>query len=217
MFKGVIFDMDGVIIDSSGVHYGNWNSIFETRFNITLPKDEFASRFGESARHFTQYFIDKYNLGVTYEELFALIEANFHKLKHQIKLKPGIKELLPALRQKYKIALATGANMTAALHTVNYFNLSFDYIISGDMVKRAKPDPEIFLIAAKKLGLKPSECVVIEDAIMGVKAAKSAGMAVIWIPDEWTMNQENNIADLKLNSITELNDSVFQKLEDKNG
>ena len=79
-------------------------------------------------------------------------------------------------------------------------------------MQRAKPDPEIFLKAAGKLNLKPDECVVIEDALHGVKAAKNAGIPVILIPDGFTKQQAYENADLQLNSIIELNDQVLSKL-----
>ena len=120
------------------------------------------------------------------------------------------------LKKDYKIALATGANKEAALYTITNFGLEFyfDYVIAGNEVKRAKPDPEIFLKAAEGFSLKPEECVVIEDAIMGIKAAKKAGIAVIVIPDKLTMHQKNGIADMKLNSISELSAETLSRLYD---
>jgi HAD superfamily hydrolase (TIGR01509 family) len=214
MIKGIIFDMDGVIIDSNHIHYENWNSVFEKRFSVTIPKDEFASRLGESAKHFTEYFINRFKLNVTFEELSAELIGAYRDNSHKIILKAGIKEALPRLKDKYRIALATGANKEMAMHTVATFEIAdyFDFIIAGNEVKRAKPDPEIFLKAAEVIGLKPEECVVIEDAYLGIKAAKAAGMKVISIPDELTKYQDHRIADLRLSSISQLTEDVLDRL-----
>ena len=88
----------------------------------------------------------------------------------------------------------------------------FPYIITADHVSNAKPDPEIFLKAAEMLNLMPRECVVVEDAILGIQAAKNAGMYVISIPNEFTEYQDHSIADLRLNSITQLNNNILKNL-----
>ncbi|MEM4397365.1 MAG: HAD family phosphatase [Candidatus Woesearchaeota archaeon] len=209
MIKGIIFDMDGVIIDSNSFHYENWNNVFKEKFNIGISKDEFASRLGESAIHFTEFFVKKYEIDkkykITAEMLLPEIIEKYKDISH-LKLKEGIKEKLPELKKKYKIALATGANKEWALQVLNHFNIKsyFDFIISGNEVKRAKPEPEIFIKAAKGLNLKPNECVVIEDAELGIIAAKKAGCFVISIPDEMTKKQNHELADLKIASIKKL-------------
>ncbi|MEM3373896.1 MAG: HAD family phosphatase [Candidatus Woesearchaeota archaeon] len=217
MIKGIIFDMDGVIIDSNTFHYYNWNSVFKKKFNIEISKEDFASRLGESAIHFTEFFIKKYNLdkeyNITAEKLLPEIIEKYKNINH-LKLKTGIKEKLPLFKKNYKIALATGANKDWAIQVLEHFEIKnyFDYIIAGNEVKRAKPEPEIFIRAAHGLNLDTSQCIVIEDAELGIIAAKKAGCFVIAIPDDLTKNQNHNLADLKLNSINELNNEILQKL-----
>ncbi len=214
MIKGIIFDMDGVIIDSNSMHFENWSNVFKKRFDIKLKKEEFASRLGESAKDFTQYFLDKYNLDLKIEEVLPDIMDNYHKNTHKLKLKKGIKEALVKFKKKYKIALATGANKDWALQIVTTFGISdyFDYIIAGNEVKKAKPEPEIFLKAAEVLNLKPEECIVIEDANLGLTAAKAAGMYAVSIPDDLTKLQDHSMADVHLNSISDLNDNIIKNL-----
>jgi HAD superfamily hydrolase (TIGR01509 family) len=214
MIKGIIFDMDGVLIDSNSICYDVWNEVFERRFNITLDKKEFASHLGESSKHFTEFFLKRYNLNYRYEDLNAELNNNFIKNRKRIKLKKGIREALQKFKKKYKIALATGADKEDALYTVTTFGISdyFDYIIAGNEVKIAKPNPEIFIKAAEVLKLKPEECVVIEDANLGITAAKRAGMKVIVIPDALTKFQNHSMADIHLKSISELNDKILKKL-----
>lgn len=213
MIKGIIFDMDGVIIDSNSFHYENWNYVFKNKFNVEISKKEFASRLGESAIHFTEYFINKYNLKIPAEVLLPDILERYKQIE-KLNLKEGIKESLLNFNKIYKIALATGANREWAEKILNHFKIRdyFDFIIAGNEVKRAKPEPEIFIKAAQGLNLNPNECVVIEDAELGIIAAKKAGCFVISIPDELTKNQDHSLADIKLNSIKELDDKILNSL-----
>ena len=214
MIKAIIFDMDGVLIDSNSICYDVWNEVFERRFNITLDKKEFASHLGESSKHFTEFFLKKYNLKCEYEDLNEELNTTFVENRKRINLKKGIKEVLQKFKKKYKIALATGADKEDALYTVTTFGITdyFDYIIAGNEVKIAKPNPEIFIKAAEVLNLKPEECVVIEDANLGIRAAKAAGMFVISIPDELTKSQDHSMANIHLKSISELDNKLLKKL-----
>jgi HAD superfamily hydrolase (TIGR01509 family) len=214
MIKGIIFDMDGVIIDSNHIHYENWSDVFRKRFNKTIPVKEFAEHLGESPKEFTENMIRIAGVDSSYEELFGLVRENYRRLRSKIILKKGIKEVLPILKKKYRIALATGAGKENAIDTMETFGIGdyFDYIVAGDEVKRAKPDPEIFLKAAKMLGLEPFECIVIEDAKMGIIAAKNAGMKVISIPDDLTKHQDHGLADLNIDSISGLTAGIIAKL-----
>jgi beta-phosphoglucomutase len=129
----------------------------------------------------------------------------FHELKHKITIKPGLIDLLKKLNG-YKIALATGAMQETADENLKRFNITnyFDFVIGGDQVKEAKPNPEIFLKAAEYFNVKATECVVVEDAILGMEAAKSCGMKVIALEDEFTKYQDHSIADAKIEKLSEL-------------
>jgi HAD superfamily hydrolase (TIGR01509 family) len=214
MIKGIIFDMDGVILDSNHIHYENWNGFFRRNFFITLDKKDFGMQLGKSAKHFGEYFIEKYNVAKTFEEVFPEIREGYSKLNSKIILKEGVVETLNRLKRKYKLALATGANKDFAVEMLTHLKVIsyFSFIIGGDEVTAAKPEPEIFLKAAEGLHLAPDECVVVEDAVLGIMAAKKAGMKAISIPDEFTKYQYHKIADAKLRSIKDVNSDLLKKL-----
>ena len=215
MIKGIIFDMDGVIVDSHDIYYENWNGLFEKKFHVTIPKKDFASHLGESAKHFTEVFLNKNNIKADPEKLLKEIMENHNKLKYKVTLKPGAVETLTRLKKNYKIALATGALKEMALDYLTRLNIKeyFDFIIAGDEVKRAKPEPEIFIKAAHGLKLKPEECIVVEDAKLGLLAAKKANMYAISIQDPYTKHQDHSMADLQLNKISELNHDIIRRIE----
>ncbi len=209
--------MDGVVIDSNHIHLENWNGVFKKRFNKNISEKKFAEHLGESPKEFTGNMLKIAGINSSYDDIYPIIKENYLKLKYKIKLKQGLVEILKKLKRRYKIALATGAAKENAIDTLNSFGISdyFDCIVGGDEVKRAKPDPEIFIKAAKMLKLQPAECAVIEDAKMGIIAAKEAGTFAISIPDNLTRHQDHGKADLHLKSIAELNDELLDKIGNK--
>jgi len=121
---------------------------------------------------------------------------------------PGVADLIRKLhKNKYVLAIASSSERAVVgnlLRHVGVFDY-FEHIISAEDVKRGKPNPGIFLAASKRMGLKPRECVVIEDASIGMKAAKKAGMTSIIIPNAHTYNENFDRADLIVKSAKELN------------
>ncbi len=215
MIKGIIFDMDGVIVESHDIYYENWNGVFEKNFNVTISKKDFATHLGESAKHFTEVFLNKNGIKADSKKILKEILESHDKLKYKVTLKPGAKETLSKLKKNYKIALATGALKEMALDYLIRLNIKeyFDFVIAGDEVKRAKPEPEIFLKAARGLKLEPEECIVVEDAKLGLLAAKKANMYTISIQDPYTKHQDHSMADLQLQKISELNQDIIRRME----
>jgi len=207
MIKGVIFDMDGVVIDSNHIHYEYWNSVFESECQITIPKDDFARQLGRNPKDFVGYFKKVYDVD---DRIIKKIEEKYKGFKHRIVLKPGFKTIIKELHGKYKIALATGAARVNAIEHLERLGIMdyFDFIIGGDEVHEAKPHPEIFQKAASGLYLPPQDCVVIEDAELGIMAAIDAGIKVIAVYDDLTKDQDHSIADVKIESIHELIDTI---------
>lgn len=180
--KAVIWDMDGTIADTAPYHLNAWQQAFQKR-GVDFTEDDFRHNFGQ--RNDT---IIKNALGaaISQSETGAIArkkEETFRKLIRQnIRPLPGAIKLMNSLREHgFKIALASSAPienirlLTQGLGIDNHFQT----IVSGRDVTEGKPSPQGFLLAAQKLGVAPENCVVIEDAIAGVTAAKRAGMHCI--------------------------------------
>lgn len=214
MIKGIIFDMDGVVIDSNHLHYDNWNSYFEKNFGVTIPKEEFAYHLGESTKDFSNYFLKAYDVKIDFDEFRKVMVDRYFKRALTMELKDGFKETLAKLSEDYKIALATGADLEHANHTLDKFGIRkyFQFITAGDLVKKAKPEPEIFLMAAGGLGLKPEDCIVVEDAYLGLQAAKRAGMKCVMVYDDLTASQDHSMSDIKLPTIRKLTKELIDSL-----
>ncbi len=182
--KAVIFDMDGVIVDSEPIFEQHFRS-FLIKIGISQPELMSINLKGVGARTTSALLIETFKLEYEVEELVILSrEGYLEYLKSLEKLPtiPGVAALIKQLNSNgYRLALASSASAKRIDLFLTKLRLKkyFPVVVCGDDVRQGKPAPDIFLLAAQKLGLQPKDCVVIEDAENGVLAAKSAGMKCI--------------------------------------
>lgn len=191
--KAVIFDMDGVILDSETVSWRTWEIAAEEKGLKDIAVAN--SRCMGTNRNDT-YAILKEIYGQAFDaEKF--LERTF-QLFYEIEEKDGIpampqaKQALEYLSKKYTLALASSTKQEAVyrqLKAIDVFRF-FKTITTGDMVKHSKPDPEIYLKACQSLGLKPEECAAVEDSPNGIRSAYEAGLKAIMVPDKIQPNEE---------------------------
>lgn len=185
--KGAIFDMDGLLIDTEKLYLRYWKQS-AADFGYDM-RDEHVYAIRSLAR---KYSIPK--LKGFFGEDFPTEEVrahrteliNAHIAEHGIDLKKGLFELLDYLRDKgVRLAVATATPRERTLKYLEKIGAAdrFDAVVCGDMVTSGKPDPEIYLTAARELGLPPENCAAFEDSPNGLKAARAAGCQVIMIPD----------------------------------
>lgn len=184
MSKAVIWDMDGVIADTAPYHFKAWQEVFQKR-DVNFTEEDFRRNFGQRNDTIIRNVLGE---GLSPSEIDAIAdekEIDFRqRVSQHIKPLPGAIKLLKSLgKHGFKIALASSAPIenirlvTQGLGINNYFYS----IVSGWDVTEGKPNPQVFLLAAKKLGVKPKNCIVIEDAVAGITAAKRAGMRCLAI------------------------------------
>lgn len=178
---GVIFDMDGVLVDSAGAHLQSWQRLAEELGQDVSP-EQFARTFGRQNRDIIPLVFGEASeprireLGDRKETLYRDL------VREHPPIMPGAIELVRSLADTgARLAVGSSApraNIDLILSAMNVQD-AMNAIVGGDDVTRGKPSPDVFLLAAERLGLKPTRCVVIEDAPVGVSAAKRAGMACI--------------------------------------
>jgi beta-phosphoglucomutase len=179
---GVIFDIDGVLLDSYKIHYECWRSIAE-KHSITVTEKEFASLFGRRGNEIVRE--------IWGEDLPAEQVATIHHRKQALyreNLKGNFPEMDGAIQliddlavEGFVLGIGSSAppeNVEMSLKGLNRTN-SFKAVVTGSDVTRGKPDPQVFLLAAQRLGVEPSDCAVIEDAPAGIAAALAGGMTAI--------------------------------------
>ena len=205
--KSIIFDMDGVIFDTELVYLEIWSKVFE-KYGYKLQKEVYAEVLGTGRENVKKVFLNNYGNELPIDKMYREKDEDLEKAVDKgIPLKQGAYEILSYLKNNnYKIALATSASKERALKQLRYADIEkfFDVIVSRDDVKETKPNPDIFLKAAKKLNVNPNECIVIEDSSAGIKAAFNAGMAGIHVVD--LKEPDNEIIRNCYKSFNNLND-----------
>lgn len=206
--KAVIFDMDGVIIDSEPL----WRRAMIQSFNeIGIPFSEEECRLTTGLRFIevAEYWFTRHRIEhmTVFEFDHKVISHLCELIKAEGKLMQGVEEVLVYLkREGFKIALGTSSSTLLMNTVVDELGIRpyFDTVCSAEHLEFGKPHPEVFINCAKELKVKPVECLVIEDSVNGVIAAKAAQMKVLAVPEDINHNNPKfAIADYKLNSLKE--------------
>lgn len=209
MLKAILFDMDGVIIDSEPLHARAAIEAFQ-RFGISITTDFCYSFIGSTAKHMIEVIKEKWQLPFSLETLIcANEEAKKELLEREggYPIIPGIRELMEALhREGYQIAIASSSPLSDISETVKRLKLGafLQKTVSGMQVPNPKPAPDIFLCAADALGVLPSECLVIEDSSNGLRAAKAAGMTGLAFRNPNSGCQNLSMADYVIEGFEEI-------------
>lgn len=187
-FKGVVFDMDGVVIDTEKLVLDCWN---ETGMKHGLPdmSDVLKQCIGLNSKDTDDLIMA--NFGDQIEDLELLRSERRELVKRcveegKVLSKPHIPELLAYLKENgYKTALATSTSRRSAVHELDILDLTrfFDVIVTGDEINNGKPAPDIFLKACEKLGEDPSSLIGVEDSYNGIRSCHSAGLYTVMVPD----------------------------------
>ena len=186
--KGVLFDMDGVILDTEKLYTRFWREAaqalgFAMTHEMALGMRSLSHQVGE--RQLKAYLGDEVDYQQVRSKRIELMTAFINE--NGVELKSGIHELLEFLNKNgLKKAIATSSPLDRTKEYLSQVGLvdAFDELVSGHMVEHGKPAPDIYLHAASKLGLKPEECLVLEDSPTGLLAAYRAGCIPVMVPDQ---------------------------------
>ncbi len=211
---GFIFDLDGVIVDTAKYHYLAWKKLAnELGFEFTEEQNELFK--GVSRKRCLEILLQIGKIKATQEQFDTwMVEKNEDYLAYiekmdESEILPDVLKILKFLKgNNAPIALGSASkNAKPILEKVKLLGY-FDFIVDGNNVTKAKPDPEVFLIAAKKMNIAPENCIVFEDAVAGIEAANNAKMTSIGIGDEKILKEAN----FNFNDFTEINLSFINKL-----
>lgn len=186
-FGGYIFDLDGTLIHSMPVHYRAWDAAMQRAgIGATLDEDLFYSLGGMPTPLVAVKLGEHYGVTVDGEEVAHYKEELYLDLMHSVELITPVVDFAREVAQTKPVAVATGGAAEVALPTIEAVGLSdlFQVVVTpADVGKgRGKPAPDMFLEAAMRIAVAPTECVVFEDALPGIDGALAAGMAVVKVP-----------------------------------
>jgi len=206
MIRGVLFDLDGVIVDTLHYHYLAWKHMFE-RHGGTVREHTVLLHEGRNSREILPILMQESGVHIPAELQAPFIEEKraYYRSIVRVQQYPKAFSVIKELRERgYKTGLVTACALKNMQHTLSAEQQAhFDFIVTGDEVSRAKPFPDSYLLAARQLGLTPEQCLVVENAPLGIEAARKAGMVCVAI--ETTLGREYlTSADCILQSIGEL-------------
>ncbi|AMM52467.1 beta-phosphoglucomutase [Rufibacter sp. DG15C] len=210
-----LFDLDGVLVDTAVYHYKAWRDLANS-LGIEFTEEDNERLKGVSRVRSLEIILEIGNQTLEQEKMLALCEQkNTEYLKDVAQMTPaeilpGVVDFLKALKQEGILIALGSASKNAQLILERTGLLGyFDAIIDGRHVINGKPDPEVFLKGAEALGVQPENCVVFEDAVAGVEAAKNAGMLCVGVGEPETLA----LADIVVKDMTEMSVAKLRELE----
>jgi HAD superfamily hydrolase (TIGR01509 family) len=222
---GLIFDVDGVIADTETINARVSIKVFADFFGVDgVVRKDFEAGLGRAAEEYVKAGARIHGLEVTEEQIqkaTQLRQEYFLKVLSEEPLEPfpGVLELMnkAMLREDFRVAIATSGTLEKSRAVLEATKVPYQEIvyINGDQVKNKKPDPELFLLAAERIGIEPANCVVIEDTPNGVQAAKAAGAKCIAVTNSISAAKLSE-ADLICDSLEDIKLDTIQELIDSN-
>lgn len=212
MLKGVLFDMDGVLVDSEAYICKAGMMMFKEK-GLEVSEEDFKPFIGMGENRYLGGVAEKYNLEYDIEEIKARTYEIYDGLvKDELQPLSGVVQFIEKCRLKdLKLAVATSADETKMLINLREMGFTeddFDALINGLMVERKKPDPEIYIKAARAIGLEAKDCLVVEDAVSGVKAAKAAGSKCLAVMSSFK-EEDLHEADWIVKDLKDVSEEVF--------
>lgn len=206
---GVIFDMDGLMLDTEPIAQVAWQRAF-AEMGFAVDEATYLRVVGRALPDVRRIFCEALGPGFDFERAHALRQRYFrdYVVGHGIPIKPGLHDLLDWLDARgvaKAVASSTGREGVLSRLALTGLRERFPVLVGGDEVARSKPAPDIFLLAAERLGVAPERCVVLEDSESGIRAAHAAGMIPVMIPDlKLPTSEIRAFAHCVLDSLTEV-------------
>jgi len=217
MLKAVLFDMDGVIVDTEPLHHKAYQMMFHD-FNIKVSESMYRGFTGQSTRSICEFLCEHFNIKANPIELEKTKRTHFTKLFFEdpdLHLLNGVEDLIKNYHANgLTLVVASSASMFTINNVMKRFKLDpyFKDKLSGADLKASKPHPEIFINAAKAAGVSPTECFVIEDSTNGIIAAKEANIFCIAYKSEHSKDQDYSRADLLISDYTDIRFDKVQSI-----
>lgn len=213
--KAILFDFDGTIADSEPLHFSAFQEVLMEMYNYQFEEEEYTKDYlAYDDRNFFLNFSKNHNLKFNEEEIIKLMDKKkiqFERKAEDIIFFDGVLDFITDLSKSFPLAIASGAlesEIKPPLEKVGALSL-FEVVVSADMVKKGKPDPESFLLALSLLNEKrkadkiyPEECLVFEDSIYGVEAAKKSKMRSIAVTTSFSHEELSGISDKVVDAIS---------------
>ncbi len=217
-YDAVIFDMDGLMVNTEELYHRTFDETLD-HFNAPPARDPYTACVGHPVEDNSRYAVERYRLDTTPETFCDIWLDRFDQAisdPARVRMMPGFQDLLAHVRRRgYRLSVASSTSRPRLLVTLTNGVLAhlngptkledlFEVIVSGSDVARTKPFPDIYLLAAERLGLPPARCLALEDSESGVKAARAAGVFVIAVPHAFTAHQDHSAAHARVTCLEDV-------------
>jgi beta-phosphoglucomutase len=214
VIRACIFDLDGVIVDTAHYHYLAWKRL-ANELGINLTEQDNEKLKGVSRMHSLEIILAMGGISLSLHEKEALANkknswfVDYLERMAPEEIFPGVRQLIHELKARgIKVALASSSKNASTVLQLLHIQNEFDAFVDGTMITHSKPHPEIFLLAASKIGVDPKDCLVFEDAEAGVEAALAAGMKCVGVGAIQQLGKANKViaktGEFKISSLQEL-------------
>lgn len=216
MLKAIIFDMDGVLVDTEPLHY-KVNVMILEELGYKLEYEYYKQFIGSTPTYMCQSICNKYELDLSPEQLKSIMDSTKDEVvkKEGFPKIDGVRDMIIRLAEAgFKMAVASSSPSKYIEQVVEALDIKqyFDFIISGETVQHPKPAPDIFLKAAQMLKVNPTECVVVEDSQNGVRAAKAANITCIGFMNPNSGDQDLSLADYIIEDYSCVDKNFVEKI-----
>jgi HAD superfamily hydrolase (TIGR01509 family) len=215
VIRGVVFDLDGVLLDSEPVWDGARRDVAE-RHGASWGDDATAATQGMSSIEWSRYMHDRAGVELEPGEIVDLVVAAvLERYDRGLPVLPGALDAVDRLSRRWPLALASSANRVVIDRVLREAGLEHGFVatVSSEEVPRGKPAPDVYLAAARLLGQPPTQCAAVEDSVNGIRAALAAGMAVVAVPGAATRPADDVLAQACL-VVDGLEDITVEAVED---
>lgn len=214
MYQALIFDMDGLMIDSETFYWRVGREIAR-EYGKECPDSVFQNMMGRKPIESIAHYCRDLGIAARPEDILIKRDAMVMELLKEVEPMPGLMEILHAFHDKLRLAIATSAqrHMVDIVMERLHIEQFFDHVQTSDTIKNGKPHPEIYLTTLQKLGVEPQRSIVLEDSHNGAKAGKAAGAYTIAIPSEHTQSQDFSFADFRAKDLHEARERIAQLLD----
>lgn len=205
MIKAVVFDFDGLIVDTETPLYRAYHQVFQ-EYGVELPIEAWSSFLGTNADPY-QFLQERLKRQLQRAPIEAKVQELHDLLMQEQQLRPGVEAYLQAAKRlQLKIGLASSAQRLWVEGYLRKFRLFdfFDCILTGNNMTKSKPDPDLYQLAIRYLGVSPAEAIAFEDSLHGMNAAKGAGLLCVIVPNPVTQHLSFAGCDLRIDSMAEV-------------
>ncbi len=211
--RAIIFDFDGLLVNTEELREQSLVN-FLKKYGKKIEFSDYTKTMLGSTEENTRFLMEKYHLTGEIDDLSKERRSYFDTLfQNRLALMDGVLEILERAKGLgLKIAIASNRHKADVLDALRRLGVEsyFEVVVNVDEVKNKKPHPEIYLLAAEKLGLSPKECMVLEDAPHGVESGKAAGMKVVYVPSTRYFDEKHEKADLIVKNLHEVSEEILK-------